>query len=99
MRVQRVVMHSATSATVYLQPSWLARLFGARDLVCEVERRGARKGHDEEEGPVAWRSKHTGKRLGWMKHGSLIEHALECQPVTGCELPGACIHNPQEWGA
>lgn len=79
MRVLRVVFHTAESATVWLQPSWLARFFGAKILMCELERRDARKGHDEEEGPTAWRSRYTGKRLGWMKWGSLLEHALQYQ--------------------
>ena len=80
MRIERVVMHSPTSATIYLRPSWFARLFGAKDLVCELERRQARKGNDEEEGPTAWRSKHTGTRVYRMQHGSLLQEALEFHP-------------------
>lgn len=87
MKVLSVEIHSETSATVILRPNWLARWFGAKDLVCELERRGARKGHDEEEGPVGWRSKYTGQRLGWMHWGPMIERALVYQPHE--KLPSA----------
>lgn len=90
MRVLRVEMLTSTSATVILRPSWLARLFGAKDLVCELERRAARKGHDEEEGPVGWRNKYTGQRLGWMKWGSMMQCALEYQPYDR-QLPVARV--------
>jgi hypothetical protein len=76
MRVDRVVMHSSTSATVYLQPSWWERLFGAKVLVCDIER----KRDVDEEGALTGRSKHTGEKLGWMHWGSLIHRALEFQP-------------------
>lgn len=79
MKILKTVMYTPVSATVYLQPSWLARLFGAKTIACELERRDARKHYDEEEGPTAWRSKHTGERLYRMRWGSLLKHALEFQ--------------------
>jgi hypothetical protein len=87
MKILRVVFHTPESATVWLQPSWLARRFGAPTLMCELERRAARKAHDEEEGPVGWRNKYTGKRLGWMKWGSLLERALEFQATEQAPEP------------
>lgn len=94
MKVLRVEMLTSTTATIILRPNWIARLFGAKDLKCELERRGARKGHDEEDGPVGWRDKYTGTRLGWMKWGSKIQCALQYQPHERTELPEARIHGP-----
>lgn len=85
MKVTRIVMHSATSATAYLEPSWWERLWGEKARTCDIERRR----DVDEEGALTWRSKHTGEKLGWMRWGSEIRQALEFQPVAGEPLPPA----------
>jgi hypothetical protein len=77
MRITRIVMHSPTSATAYLEPSWWERLWGEKARTCDIERRR----DVDEEGALTWRSKHTGEKLGWMRWGSAIQQALEFQPV------------------
>lgn len=85
MKIDRVIRHTPTEVTIILRPSWFARLFGAKDLVCDLQYRGAYKGkHGIEDECLEWRSKLTGKKVGWMKHGCLLEYALEFHYADGC---------------
>ncbi len=63
-------------ATVRLTPCWLARLFGARETVCELTRRC-------ESGKVSaqWCAMGTGRTLREIDHGWLIHDALDFAPV------------------
>lgn len=70
MKVLRVVRLTQEHAVLQLRPSWLARLFGAKDIVCELERCD---GH--------WVSKYTRERLGWCKHSTLLKDAMEGYPL------------------
>jgi hypothetical protein len=78
MKVKRVVMLSDTDAVVHLQPSWLARLFGAQDLVCELVKL---PDEDAWKNAPTWFSKHTNEKLAFMHWGSLIRRAMEFQPL------------------
>jgi len=62
---------SGDRATVRLTPGWLARLFGACELRCELKRRAP-----------YWVTVGTERTLGYVKHGILIEEALDFRPVT-----------------
>lgn len=74
---------------MFLRPSWFARLFGAKDLMCELQYRGAYKGkHGVEDDLIEWRAKHTGKPIGYMPHGSLLEYALQFRNADGCTCCG-----------
>ena len=76
MKVVRIIMHTPTSATAYLEPSWWERLFGVVPVVCDL----VREKDDDEQGALLWRSLHTGERLGYMRWGSKIQQALAFQP-------------------
>ena len=62
--------------TVRMTPSWIARVFGARETVCEVD--------FNKDG---WYHVATGRRLWEIKHGALIRAALNFWPAP--ELPRA----------
>jgi hypothetical protein len=69
-------------AVLHLRPSWLARLFGAKDLVVELEY----------EYPW-WVSRYTREKLGWIKYSTLIKNAMEGYPL---ETPARWIDAPDE---
>lgn len=78
MKVKRVTMLSGTHAVIHLSPWWLARLLGASDVVCELE------WHDYDQRAMTkagWYSVHSGRHLDYMPHSSLLERALEFQPL------------------
>ena len=58
-------------ATVRLTPSWLARLFGAREAVVELEGRPELKG-----GRYRWYTAGTERELCELEHAALIRHVL-----------------------
>ncbi len=92
MKIDRIIRHSHKEVTIILRPSWFARLFGAKDLVCELQYRGAYKGkHGVEDECLEWRSKHTGQKVGYMPHGCLLEYALTFDYADGCTC---CGHHP-----
>jgi hypothetical protein len=65
-----VVERGEETATVVLRPCWLARLFGARETVCEIKHKAP-----------YWITAGTERTLGYVKRGSLIEEALDFHPV------------------
>jgi hypothetical protein len=80
VRVVRVERPADDVAIVYLQPSWLARLFGARLLCCRLKR------VDRDN----WRGA-SGLDLCHMDHGALIRAGLDCSPVDNDSLPVARV--------
>jgi len=92
MRVVRVLLTPATSekiehdrfkttpptATIVVRPHWLARLFGAQDLVYELE-------YDLDD--ERWVGKYTRDPLSHMSEGTMLRRALEAQPAG--DLPTA----------
>lgn len=78
MKVKRVTMLAEDHAVIHLSPSWLAKLFGAKDVVCELQwfvtdpKTNTRAG---------WHSVHSGRHIDYMRHGSMLERALEFQPL------------------
>lgn len=67
---------TGTRATVVLTPCWLARVFGARPVVVELERG---KRHNGESGH--WVAVASQRRLGWIPYSCEIEHALDFRSV------------------
>ena len=78
MRVRRVVLLTREHAVLHLRPSWLARLFGAPDLIAELEY----------EKPN-WVSKYTRTSLSHMHHSSLINEAMQAYPICDAPIPTA----------
>jgi hypothetical protein len=76
-----LVERTGSRATVRLTPCWLARLFGARELVCELKYQAP-----------YWITIGTGEMLGYVKHGSLIKEALDFVPVAA--VPRAIARRP-----
>lgn len=72
-------------ATVRLTPSWLARLFGAREVVCELEVDGRWS-----DGDLRWRYARTRRDLREGAHSALILAALEQQPVARYRARSRC---------
>lgn len=68
------------AATVVLRPSWISRLFGARDRVVELVYDRYRD---------RWSSARTGRALRDIAYGSLIIDALEVTPVDAIQVPQA----------
>jgi hypothetical protein len=71
-----LVERTGTRATVRLTPSWLARLFGARELVCELEASEPQFGV-----ALLWRFAATRRDVWCSQHGQSILTALERVPV------------------
>lgn len=71
-----LVERTGIRATVRLTPCWLARLFGARELVCELEAPDRWHG-----GELRWRFVATCRDVRGSQHGELILLALERVPV------------------
>lgn len=78
MRVARVVLLTQERAVLRLRPSWFARLFGACDLVAELEYVDS-----------SWVSKYTRERLGWIKYSAIIKAAMEGYPLEDASIPAA----------
>jgi len=71
-----LVERTGIRATVRLTPCWLARLFGARELVCELEAPDRWHG-----GELRWLFVATRRDVRGSQHGDLILLALERVPV------------------
>jgi len=71
-----LVERTGTRATVRLTPSWPARLFGARELVCELEAPDPQLSVE-----LRWRFAATRRGVWGSQHGELILLALERVPV------------------
>lgn len=82
MRVRRVVLLTREHAVLHLRPSWLARLFGAPDLVVELE-------VEVKYDTTNWVSKYTRTALSHMNHSSLIRGAMEAYPIDDTPIPVA----------
>ena len=80
MRVLRVVMLTREHAVLHLRPSWLARLFGAPDLVVELEHANDSRV-----------SKYTRTALGYMNYGGIIRAAMEGYPLESAPLPATRV--------
>ena len=64
-------------AIVRLTPSWLARVFGARAVLCELERRPVLYGPPQSR----WYAAGTGREVDSLPYGVLIRDALDFTPV------------------
>lgn len=100
MKVVRVAMLADDYAVVHLRPSWLARLFGAKDVMCELVYLPHGYRADEKSlylSGSGWHCKRTHKHIGYMRHSSLLEYALQFQPlqVQG-DIPSARLLEGQE---
>lgn len=87
-----LVERTGDRATVRLTPSWLARLFGAREVIAELHvarvangYRGLQAGELGPErwdgGALRWRFVATGRDVRDSEHSQLIITALELVPV------------------
>lgn len=65
-------------ATVRLTPSWLARLFGARETMCELNYHAGDADLDIKAG---WYTAGTGRAVRDLWHGDEIRDALDFVPV------------------
>lgn len=74
----RALEVTADRATVLIQPGWLLRLFGARDVTCELVR-----------AVEGWRHAASQRRLDHAPHCSLILRALDFRP--GAQMPRATV--------
>lgn len=81
MKVLRIVMRSSRQATIYLRPGWLAQLFGAQDVVCELQR-----GPNDYPNEINWHHRYTGRALCMMPYGDIMTRALEFQPLDAQKL-------------
>lgn len=68
----RCVHFTGDRATVVATPSWLARLFGAREEAVDLMRSGVCDNNGYE-----WRTAATGRRV----NGREILHAIDCREV------------------
>lgn len=76
-----LVYRDGDRAAVRLTPSWLGRLFGARETVVELERERRSDGSI-----LHWKSPGSDRRLFQLRHGAMIEDALEAVPVAALPL-------------
>lgn len=79
MKVKRVVMLASDHAVVHLSPSWLARLFGAKDVVCELQ--WFLSPCESPSSYSGWHNVHSRRHIDYMPHSSLLRSALEFQPL------------------
>jgi len=73
----RCIDYAETRATVVLEPSWWARLWGARDVAVDLMRDPSSKLDSEK----AWRSPATGRGVSSMHHDRAILEALEQREI------------------
>jgi hypothetical protein len=82
-----VFLDNGQRALVTLRPSWLARLFGARESFIELK-----KNEMSVDLSKVWRSQHTSRPLYEMAYGKMILAALEQQPAPRAPaLPAAVV--------
>ena len=76
-----LVERIADRATVRLPPSWLARLFGARETVLVLEQRPEHGDRPAYATTFRWCAAATHRELRDLPHGDLIHDALDFVPV------------------
>jgi len=72
-------------ATIVLRPSWIRRLFGASDVVCELVWNG-----------TVWCTRYTRERVSHIPYAGVIEQALRMQPIKAVGFPAARIKKNNE---
>lgn len=90
MRVHRIAfVDGGDRALVELEPSAIARFFGARYVCVELLRNENRQALSKGWDTSPWYSKRTNRPLHRLPHGRMILRALDAQPMV--EIPKAIV--------
>lgn len=90
MKVNRITfLDNGSSALVELEPSAIARFFGAKYRCVELIRNDWRMNNSSGWDKSPWYSKRTDRPLQKIRHGWKIIHAMDAQPAQ--EIPKATV--------